>query len=67
MGIFPANQVIQYKGLSYKYSFNNTVCPFVFSNCRNTVLKNIILYGEVDKMRNDDKVVEGMSYGVCIL
>ena len=65
-GNFSRKSGYSVQGLSYKYSFNNTVCPFVFSNCRNTVLKNIILYGEVDKIRNDDKVVEGMSYGVCI-
>lgn len=53
-------------GLSHKYSYSNTVCPFVFSGCKNTTLKNITLYGEVDKMKNEGNVVEGSSYGVSI-
>jgi len=53
-------------GVPYQYSYYSTVCPFVFSGCKNTVLKNITLYGEVDKMKKEGSVVEGQSYGVSI-
>jgi hypothetical protein len=53
-------------GLSHQYSYYSTVCPFFFSGCKNTVLKNITLYGEVDKMKKEGNVVEGQSYGVSI-
>jgi len=53
-------------GLSHQYSYYSTVCPFFFSGCKNTVLKDITLYGEVDKMKREGNVVEGQSYGVSI-
>lgn len=52
-------------GYSTIFSFNNTVCPFVLSGCRNTVLKNLELYGEADKMKNGG-VLEGPSYGISL-
>ncbi len=51
--------------LPYRYAYENTVCPFVFTNCKNTALKDIVLYGEVDKMKNTGSV-EGVCYGVSI-
>lgn len=51
--------------LPYRYAYENTVCPFIFTNCKNTALKDIALYGEVDKMKNTGSV-EGVCYGVCI-
>lgn len=64
-GNFTRTKDYQLPGLSYYYSNNNTVCPFKFTNCKNVLLKDITLYGEVDKMKKDE-VVEGQSYGVSI-
>jgi len=52
-------------GVPYSYSHNNTVCPVKLMNCKNVLLKDFTLYGEVDKMRKEP-VVEGESYGVFI-
>ncbi|HQW84679.1 MAG TPA: right-handed parallel beta-helix repeat-containing protein [Ferruginibacter sp.] len=65
-GNFTRTKDYQLPGLSYYYSNNNTVCPFKFTNCKNVLLKDITLYGEVDKMKKIDGVVEGQSYGVAI-
>lgn len=51
--------------LPYRYAYENTVCPFVFTNCKKTILKDVTLYGEVDKMKNSGSV-EGVCYGVSI-
>ncbi|MGF2412994.1 MAG: right-handed parallel beta-helix repeat-containing protein, partial [Ferruginibacter sp.] len=48
------------------YAYNNSVCVFKLTNCKNVLLKNITLYGEVDKMKKQDGVVEGENYGVYI-
>ncbi len=53
-------------GVSYKYAYSNTVCPIILSGCRNTLLRNITLYGEVDKMKSVGGIVEGVDYGICI-
>ena len=60
------NRDFQISGLPYHYAYNNTVCPFKLVNCKNVLLKDITLYGEVDKMRKQEGVVEGESYGVFI-
>ena len=52
-------------GVPYNYSSYNTVCPIKLMNCKNVLLKDITLYGEVDKMKRGN-VVEGESYGVYI-
>lgn len=65
-GNFTRNRDTRIKGLPYEYAYTHTVCPFKLVNCRNTVLKDIVLNGEVDKMRKQEGVVEGISYGVFI-
>ncbi|MBP6023936.1 hypothetical protein [Ferruginibacter sp.] len=65
-GNFSRNSDYQAPGLPYNYAFNSSVCAFKLINCKNTVLKNIELNGEVDKMRKQPGVVEGESYGVFI-
>lgn len=50
----------------FHYAYNNTVCPFKMSNCKNVVIKDLTLNGEVDKMRKQDGVVEGENYGINI-
>lgn len=50
----------------FHYAYNNTVCPFKMSNCKNVVIQDLILNGEVDKMRKQDGVVEGENYGINI-
>jgi hypothetical protein len=64
-GNFTRKSDYQLPGLSNNYSYNNTVCPFKIMNCKNVLLKDITLNGEVDKMRKG-QVVEGESYGVFI-
>lgn len=65
-GKFTRTKDYQLQGLSYHYSYNNTVCPFKFTNCKNVLLKDVTLYGEVDKMKKENGVVEGQSYGIAI-
>ncbi len=64
-GSFTRKDDYQLPGVPYTYSHNNTVCVFKLMNCKNVLLKDITLYGEVDKMRKGN-VVEGESYGVNI-
>jgi len=65
-GNFTRTNDEQIKGLPYKYAFNNTVCPFKLVNCKNVLLKDITLNGGVDKMRKEEGVAEGESYGVFV-
>jgi hypothetical protein len=64
-GKFTRTKGYQLPGLAYNYSYNNTVCPFRFSNCKNVQMRDMNLYGEVDKMKKE-AVVEGQNYGVHI-
>jgi len=65
-GNFSRNKDYQLPGNPYNYAYNNTVCPFKLVNCKNVLLKDITLYGEVDKMRKEAGVVEGENYGIFI-
>jgi hypothetical protein len=65
-GNFRRNADYKLPNLPYKYAYNNTVCPFKLVNCSNVLLKDITIYGEVDKMQKQPGVVEGESYGVFI-
>jgi len=65
-GNFSRNRDYQIPGYGHFYAYNNTVCPFKIMNCKNVLLKDITLYGEVDKMSKHVSVVEGDSYGVFI-
>ncbi|MEO6251938.1 MAG: hypothetical protein ABIO79_01420 [Ferruginibacter sp.] len=65
-GKFTRKRDYQAAGLPYFYAYNNTVCPFKLMNCKNVLLKDLTLYGEVDKMRKQAGVVEGENYGVFI-
>lgn len=65
-GNFNRNRDFQIAGLPYQYAYNNTVCPFKLMNCKSVLLKDITINGEVDKMRKQEGVVEGESYGVFI-
>ena len=65
-GKFTRNADFQIPGLPYQYAYNNTVCPFKITNCKDVVIKDLTLYGEVDKMRKQKDVIEGQCYGVFI-
>ncbi len=65
-GNFTRKTDYQIAGYSRYYAYNNTVCPFKLMNCKNVLLKDITLYGEVDKMKKLSGVVEGENYGVFI-
>ncbi|HAO47130.1 MAG TPA: hypothetical protein PLZ45_14130 [Ferruginibacter sp.] len=65
-GSFSRNKDTRIKGLPYEYAYTHTVCPFKLVGCKNVLLKDISLYGEVDRMRKQEGVVEGISYGVFI-
>ncbi len=65
-GNFSRNKDYQIQGLPYNYAYNNTVCPFKLVNCKTVTIKNLVLYGEVDKMKKQEGVVEGENYGVNI-
>lgn len=65
-GKFTRTDDYQLPGFSHFYAYNNTVCPFKLMNCKNVLLKDITLYGEVDKMRRQGSIVEGESYGIYI-
>lgn len=65
-GNFSRNRDYQVPGLSHHYAFNSNVCVFKLTNCKDVVLKNIVLNGEVEKMRKQTGVVEGDSYGVFV-
>jgi hypothetical protein len=64
-GNFTRTQDYQVPGYNFFYARKNTVCPIKLVNCKNVLLKDIVLYGEVDRMRKEN-VVEGESYGVVI-
>jgi len=53
--------------LPYHYSFSNTVSPFAFTNCKNLILKDVTLYGEADKMKREEGVVENPNHGVTVI
>lgn len=65
-GNFSRNRDYQIQGLPYNYAYNNTVCPFKLVSCKTVTIKNLLLYGEVDKMKKQEGVVEGENYGVNI-
>ena len=65
-GNFTRKTDYQIPGYTHYYAYNNTVCPFKIMNCKNVLLKDITLYGEVDKMKKLPGVAEGESYGVFI-
>ena len=65
-GNFKRTEDRQAPGMNYFYARNNTVCPFKITNCKNVLLKDLVLYGGVDKMTKDSRVVEGECYGVFI-
>lgn len=54
-------------GTTFKYAFNNTVCPLYFSGSSNISLKNIHLLGGANEMEKDEGVVEGVCYGIMIM
>ncbi len=53
-------------GIDANYSYTNTVAAFNFANCKNVVLKDVTLYGEVDKMKKEPYTVESPCYGVVV-
>ena len=63
-GNFRRNRDYKLDGLPFNYAYNNTVCPFKFVNCKDVQIKNIELYGEADKMKKQERVVEGENYGI---
>ena len=65
-GNFTRKTDYQIPGYTHYYAYNNTVCPFKIMNCKNVLLKDLTLYGEVDKMKKLPGVAEGESYGVFI-
>ena len=65
-GNFFRNKDYQLDGIPYFYAFNNTVCPIKITNCKNVLIKDLTLYGEVDKMKKQLGVVEGECYGLFI-
>jgi hypothetical protein len=46
------------------YSYSLTVQPFVFLGCNDFRVEGLELYGNVDKMTRDPKVVEGPGSGI---
>lgn len=65
-GQFTRTADYQLPGLPHKYSSENTVCPIKISDCSNVIVRNLTLYGEVDKMKKETGVVEGENYGISI-
>ncbi|MGB4845338.1 MAG: right-handed parallel beta-helix repeat-containing protein [Ferruginibacter sp.] len=65
-GKFLRDKDYKLRNLPYNYAYKNTVCPFTLMNCKNVLLKDITLYGEVDKMKKTETVVEGQSYGIFV-
>jgi len=65
-GNFSRNRDYKLPNLPFNYAMNNTVCPLKLVNCSNVLLKDLTIYGEVDKMQKQVGVVEGESYGVFI-
>ncbi len=65
-GAFSRNKDYKINGLPYNYAYNNTVCLFKLVNCKNVLIKDLSLNGEVDKMRKQEGVVEGENYGINI-
>lgn len=65
-GNFSRNEDYQIPGYGHYYAYNNTICPFKIVNSKNVLLKDLTLYGEVDKMRKQPNVAEGENYGVYI-
>ena len=66
-GKFSRTSDYRLPGLAFNYSYTNSVSPFLFTNCKEVVLMDITLYGEVDKMKRDPGVVESANHGVIIL
>jgi hypothetical protein len=65
-GKFIRGSDYQLAGVPYHYAYNNTVCPFRLTNCSNVLIKDLSLYGEVDKMQREPGVVEGQDYGIAV-
>lgn len=65
-GKFRRLKDIKVPGTDYYLAINNTVCPFKIMNSKNVLLKDMVLYGEVDKMTKEWGLAEGESYGVFI-
>ena len=65
-GNFKRSADTKIAGLPFDYSYSNTVCPFLFENCSNVLLNNIIVLGGVQQMTRDAGVVEGACYGIMI-
>jgi hypothetical protein len=65
-GKFSRNSDYQISNLPYHYAYKNTVCPFKLVGCSNVLMKDLTLYGEVDKMTKQASTVEGEDYGVFI-
>ncbi|MBK7433737.1 MAG: hypothetical protein IPI66_07435 [Chitinophagaceae bacterium] len=65
-GNFSRDRDYQLGGLPYHYAYKNTVCPIRLVNCKRVTIRDITLYGEVDKMRRQEGVVEGENYGIYI-
>jgi hypothetical protein len=65
-GNFTRTEDDKAQGLGFYYARNNTVCPFKLANCKNVLIKDLTLYGEVDKMKKAPNVAEGENYGMLI-
>ena len=65
-GKFIRNADYQIPAVPFFYAYNNTVCPFKIINCKNVLLKDITVYGEVDKMKKQGSPAEGECYGIYI-
>jgi hypothetical protein len=64
-GNFTRTKDYKIPGYDHFYSSKNTVCPIKLMNCKNVLLKDLVLYGEVNRMKKES-VAEGESYGVVI-
>ena len=49
----------------HRYSYSDSVTPFVFSNCRRFQIEGFELNGNVDKMSRDPGVGEGNGFGIA--
>lgn len=65
-GDFVRKNDYKVSGLSFGYSYQHSVCPFYFTNCKNLLVKDVEINGEVLKMRREKGVVEGSCYGVVL-
>lgn len=65
-GKFSRNEDYKAPNVPYQYAYNNTVCAIKLVGCKNVLVKDLVLYGEVDKMQKHGGTVEGENYGVFI-